>query len=72
MKDLTISKLNLPKMFDGYLNYKLNDNNLRLGQFQRPSIDMFNNGDQYKPWEWYNDGFIEGDFGSINLIMAYN
>lgn len=49
-------------VLDGYLNYKLNDNNLRLGQFQRPSIDMFNNGDQYKPREWYNDGFIEGDF----------
>ena len=58
-------------VLDGYLNYKLNDNNLRLGQFQRPSIDMFNNGDQYKPREWYNDGFIEGDFWESNLIFSF-
>jgi hypothetical protein len=49
-------------VLDGYLNFKLNDDNLRLGQFKRPSIDMFQNGDQYKPREWYNDEFIEGDF----------
>ena len=47
---------------DGYLNSILNNYELTLGQFKRPSIDMFNEGHKYKPREWYKNKFVEGDF----------
>lgn len=49
-------------VLDGYLNYKLNKADLKLGQFSRPSIDMFNGGEKYKPRQWYFNNFVEGDF----------
>ena len=49
-------------VLDGYLNYKLNQADLKLGQFTRPSIDMFNEGEKYKPRQWYFNNFIEGEF----------
>ena len=49
-------------VLDGYLNHKLNNDDLKLGQFSRPSIDMFNEGEKYKPREWYENQFIEGRF----------
>lgn len=49
-------------VLDGYLNHTINDGPLKLGQFSRPSIDMFNDGEKYKPREWYINEFIEGDF----------
>tara|TARA_B100000575_G_scaffold46581_1_gene33722 strand:- start:7738 stop:9204 length:1467 start_codon:yes stop_codon:yes gene_type:complete len=49
-------------VLDGYLNHKLNDKDLKFGHFSRPSIDMFEGGEFYKPREWYNDKFIEGEF----------
>ncbi len=49
-------------VLDGYLNYKLNQADLKLGQFSRPSIDMFNEGEKYKPRQWYFNNFVEGEF----------
>lgn len=49
-------------VLDGYLNYLSNKDKLLLGHFTRPSIDMFENGEEYNPREWYNNNFIEGDF----------
>ena len=49
-------------VLDGYLNYKLNEADLKLGHFTRPSIDMFNEGEKYKPRQWYFNNFIEGNF----------
>ena len=49
-------------VLDGYLNYKLNQADLKLGQFTRPSIDMFNEGEKYKPRQWYFNNFVEGEF----------
>ena len=49
-------------VLDGYLNHKIQGEPLRLGQFSRPSVDMFNEGEKYKPREWFENEFIEGDF----------
>tara|TARA_B100001057_G_scaffold283102_1_gene283487 strand:+ start:12825 stop:14291 length:1467 start_codon:yes stop_codon:yes gene_type:complete len=49
-------------VLDGYLNHKLNNEDLKFGHFTRPSIDMFEGGEYYKPREWYKDRFIEGEF----------
>lgn len=50
-------------VLDGYLNYALNDEELKLGNFYRPSIDMFKEGDKYKPREWFQNQFIgDGSF----------
>ena len=49
-------------VLDGYLNYTLNGGDLELGHFNRPSIDMFSGGQDYRPREWYVDQFIEGEF----------
>ena len=35
-------------VLDGFLNHSINDEPLQLGQFSRPSIDMFNDGEKYK------------------------
>ena len=48
-------------VLDGYLNHKINNEDLKFGHFSRPSIDMFEGGEFYKPRKWYKDGFIEGD-----------
>ena len=49
-------------VLDGFLNHSINDKPLQLGQFSRPSIDMFNDGEKYKPREWFTNEFIEGEF----------
>ena len=49
-------------VLDGFLNHSINDKPLQLGQFSRPSIDMFNDGEKYKPREWFINKFIEGEF----------
>ena len=49
-------------VLDGYLNHKIQGEPLRLGQFSRPSVDMLNEGEKYKPREWFENEFIEGDF----------
>ena len=49
-------------VLDGFLNHSINDEPLQLGQFSRPSIDMFNDGEKYKPREWFINKFIEGEF----------
>ena len=33
-------------VLDGFLNHSINDKPLQLGQFSRPSIDMFNDGEK--------------------------
>ena len=49
-------------VLDGFLNNEINNEDLKLGQFTRPSIDMFEGGEEYKPREWFKDKFVEGDF----------
>jgi len=49
-------------VLDGFLNHEINNEDLKLGQFTRPSIDMFEGGEEYKPREWFKDKFVEGDF----------